>query len=41
MWYSSYRCCAENNHPYFLGMISQRFGWVPNEEEVPDELARE
>ncbi|XP_064648188.1 TPR repeat-containing protein DDB_G0287407-like [Lineus longissimus] len=35
------RCCAENKHPYFLGMISERFGWVPSEDQVPDELARE
>ncbi|XP_063411273.1 TPR repeat-containing protein DDB_G0287407-like [Mytilus trossulus] len=32
------RCREENIYPYFLSLVSERFGWVPKIEEIPDDI---
>ncbi|CAC5362199.1 unnamed protein product [Mytilus coruscus] len=32
------RCREENIYPYFLSLVSERFGWVPKIEEVPNDI---
>ena len=29
------RCAAENIAPFFINMISERIGWIPNEDQIP------
>ncbi|CAG2228476.1 unnamed protein product [Mytilus edulis] len=31
-------CREENIYPYFLSLVSERFGWVPKIEEIPDDI---
>ncbi|KAL3832682.1 hypothetical protein ACJMK2_024304 [Sinanodonta woodiana] len=32
------RCREENTYPYFLNILSERYGWVPEYSEVPDDI---
>ncbi|XP_047134858.1 telomerase protein component 1 isoform X1 [Hydra vulgaris] len=33
------RCIKETNgHPFFLNMLSERYGWIPKKEDLSDEL---
>ena len=32
------RCYEENEFPYFLNMLSQRYGWVPRYDQVPEDI---
>ena len=32
------RCRAESGQPYFLNMLSERYGWVPSVDDVPNEI---
>ncbi|XP_041366905.1 TPR repeat-containing protein DDB_G0287407-like [Gigantopelta aegis] len=32
------RCREENEYPYFLGMLSERYGYVMKSEDVPEDL---
>ncbi|XP_074659003.1 TPR repeat-containing protein DDB_G0287407-like [Tubulanus polymorphus] len=34
------RCGKENGQPYFLGLLSERYGWVPENHEIPDDLQK-
>ena len=33
-----FRCYEENEFPYFLSMLSQRYGWVPTYDQVPEDI---
>ena len=33
-----FRCYEENEFPYFLNMLSQRYGWVPTYDQVPEDI---
>ena len=32
------RCRQENTYPYFLNLMSERYGWAPKIEEVPEDI---
>ncbi|XP_077984631.1 TPR repeat-containing protein DDB_G0287407-like [Glandiceps talaboti] len=32
------RCKEENQYPYFINLLSERYGWVPTTKEVPDDI---
>ncbi|XP_077984629.1 telomerase protein component 1-like [Glandiceps talaboti] len=32
------RCKEENQYPYFVNLLSERYGWVPEMNEVPDDI---
>lgn len=32
------RCRQENTYPYFLNLMSERYGWTPKIEEVPEDI---
>ena len=33
-----FRCYEENEFPYFLNMLSQRYGWLPTYDQVPEDI---
>lgn len=35
------RCREENTMPYFVGLLGNRYGWVPSEAEFPEDMRRE
>lgn len=34
------RCQKDNTHPFFLGLLSHRYGWVPEKSKVPTEIVQ-
>ena len=32
------RCYEENDFPYFLNILSERYGWVPGETDVDPDI---
>ncbi len=35
------RCREENTMPYFVGLLGNRYGWVPSEKEFPEDMRKQ
>lgn len=35
------RCRAENTMPYFVGLLGERYGWVPSEADFPEDMRKQ
>ncbi|CAF0886903.1 unnamed protein product [Didymodactylos carnosus] len=34
------RCFEDNGQPFFIGLISEKYGWVPDKEELPKSISK-